>query len=90
VLYRARIAFYLLVTVEWTPKCPTCKRPLSGEPGGAAEWPYRPFCSERCRSIDLGSWLDGAYRIGSPASEEDLDGASAEQDRSSTDDDDKD
>jgi uncharacterized protein len=33
-------------------KCPTCRREL--------EWdaaPYRPFCSERCRLIDLGAWL---------------------------------
>jgi len=33
-------------------KCPTCKRTL--------EWStseYRPFCSERCRLIDLGAWL---------------------------------
>jgi endogenous inhibitor of DNA gyrase (YacG/DUF329 family) len=34
-------------------KCPTCKR--------ESEWsstnPYRPFCSERCRLIDLGAWL---------------------------------
>jgi endogenous inhibitor of DNA gyrase (YacG/DUF329 family) len=34
-------------------KCPTCGRPL--------EWsevsPFRPFCSERCRLIDLGAWL---------------------------------
>jgi endogenous inhibitor of DNA gyrase (YacG/DUF329 family) len=34
-------------------KCPTCGRPI--------EWsdtsPYRPFCSERCRLIDLGAWL---------------------------------
>jgi len=33
--------------------CPTCGRQL--------EWsdafPYRPFCSERCRLIDLGDWL---------------------------------
>lgn len=33
--------------------CPTCARPI--------EWsdafPYRPFCSERCRLIDLGDWL---------------------------------
>jgi endogenous inhibitor of DNA gyrase (YacG/DUF329 family) len=34
---------------------------------------FRPFCSERCRSADLGKWLDGAYRIGAPISEEDLD-----------------
>jgi hypothetical protein len=53
------------------------------EPGAPADaWPHRPFCSERCRSIDLGSWLDGAYRISTPASEEDLDGASAEKDES--------
>jgi len=33
-------------------KCPTCKREI--------EWsssPFRPFCSERCRLIDLGAWL---------------------------------
>jgi endogenous inhibitor of DNA gyrase (YacG/DUF329 family) len=34
-------------------KCPTCNRDL--------EWssasPYRPFCSERCKLIDLGAWL---------------------------------
>ena len=50
-------------------KCPTCNKVLVGGPTG----PYRPFCSERCRSIDLGSWLDGAYRISAPVSEEDLD-----------------
>ena len=25
--------------------------------------PYRPFCSERCKLIDLGQWATGAYRI---------------------------
>jgi endogenous inhibitor of DNA gyrase (YacG/DUF329 family) len=25
-----------------------------------------PFCSDRCRSIDLGKWASGAYRISSP------------------------
>ena len=24
---------------------------------------YLPFCSERCRTIDLGAWLDGKYVI---------------------------
>ena len=67
------------MAVERTPQCPTCKRTLAVEQGAtpAQAWPYRPFCSERCRSIDLGSWLDGAYRIGTPVSEEDLDGAHA-------------
>jgi endogenous inhibitor of DNA gyrase (YacG/DUF329 family) len=25
--------------------------------------PYRPFCSERCKLIDLGQWATDAYRI---------------------------
>jgi endogenous inhibitor of DNA gyrase (YacG/DUF329 family) len=33
-------------------KCPTCAREL--EWGSA---PFRPFCSERCRLVDLGAWL---------------------------------
>jgi endogenous inhibitor of DNA gyrase (YacG/DUF329 family) len=67
------------MSAEWTPKCPTCNRALTVAPGAtpAQAWPYRPFCSERCRSIDLGSWLDGAFRISTPVSEEDLDGAPA-------------
>jgi len=40
-------------------KCPTCDKPV--------EWsesnPYRPFCSERCKLIDLGAWADGSHRI---------------------------
>jgi uncharacterized protein len=34
-------------------KCPTCRR---GVEWSAAN-PYRPFCSERCRLVDLGAWL---------------------------------
>jgi uncharacterized protein len=40
-----------------THKCPICKKAV--EAGGIAS----PFCSERCRLIDLGNWLDGRYRI---------------------------
>jgi endogenous inhibitor of DNA gyrase (YacG/DUF329 family) len=29
----------------------------------AADWPEFPFCSARCRLIDLGRWLGEAYRI---------------------------
>jgi endogenous inhibitor of DNA gyrase (YacG/DUF329 family) len=39
-------------------KCPTCKQ--------RTEWqnnPFRPFCSERCKLIDLGAWASGKYRI---------------------------
>ena len=34
----------------------------------AAEFPHLPFCSERCRKIDLGRWLGEKYRIPSPDS----------------------
>jgi endogenous inhibitor of DNA gyrase (YacG/DUF329 family) len=36
-------------------RCPICK-----EPTAAA---YRPFCSARCRDIDLSRWLRGVYAI---------------------------
>jgi endogenous inhibitor of DNA gyrase (YacG/DUF329 family) len=36
-----------------TVQCPTCRREVEWTP----ESVYRPFCSERCRLIDLGAWL---------------------------------
>lgn len=41
--------------------CPICGRVMQGQSRG--EWPAFPFCSERCRLIDLGRWLGGNYRI---------------------------
>jgi len=33
---------------------------------------WRPFCSERCKLLDLGRWLDGRYRIpGDPVADDD-------------------
>lgn len=40
-------------------KCPQCKTPTVFSP----ENPFRPFCSERCRLIDLGEWASGSYAI---------------------------
>jgi uncharacterized protein len=37
--------------------CPVCKKKV--EPAS----PYVPFCSDRCRLIDLGNWATGQYRI---------------------------
>lgn len=42
--------------------CPTCSKPVEWTP--ASTW--RPFCSERCRLIDLGEWLDEGHRISEP------------------------
>lgn len=39
--------------------CPTCKKKVAW----CAESPYRPFCSERCKLIDLGAWASGDYAL---------------------------
>jgi hypothetical protein len=38
--------------------CPVCRVPVSWEGN-----PSRPFCSERCRLLDLGAWSAESYRI---------------------------
>lgn len=40
-------------------KCPQCGRFTLYAP----ENPFRPFCTERCRLIDLGQWADESYRV---------------------------
>ena len=44
-------------------KCPTCAKEVRWTP----ENRFRPFCSERCKLIDLGNWVSGRYAI--PAEE---------------------
>ncbi|MBC8481803.1 MAG: DNA gyrase inhibitor YacG [Planctomycetes bacterium] len=44
--------------------CPTCKKALCYHPEKKGELPqFFPFCSERCRLIDLGAWLEADYKI---------------------------
>jgi len=38
--------------------CPVCKKETAWKDN-----PFRPFCSERCRSVDLGRWASEEYRI---------------------------
>ena len=48
--------------------CPVCNKPANKK--------YRPFCSSRCKLIDLGNWIDGSYRLpgeNSPAEAEIID-----------------
>jgi len=42
-------------------RCPICKRETVFEGN-----PFRPFCSERCKLIDLDNWLAGRYRVSTP------------------------
>lgn len=50
-------------------KCPTCKT--------SVEWTkdalYRPFCSKRCRLIDLGEWASESHAIPGSNSEQEFD-----------------
>jgi endogenous inhibitor of DNA gyrase (YacG/DUF329 family) len=59
-----------------TPKivnCPRC--------GALVEWRpesrYRPFCSERCKLIDLGAWATESYRVPVELKDDDEEGAGA-------------
>ena len=57
--------------------CPTCGKPVPWTP----ESEFRPFCSKRCRLIDLGEWLNEGHVI-----PERIDGALPEGDREDQDD----
>jgi endogenous inhibitor of DNA gyrase (YacG/DUF329 family) len=59
-------------------RCPICARTF--EIARLDDLPCFPFCSDRCRLVDLGRWIDGTYKIpgpptptepNAPASEED-------------------
>jgi len=39
-------------------QCPICRREVVFEGN-----PFRPFCSERCKLLDLARWVDSAYRV---------------------------
>ena len=39
--------------------CPACQ----GESVYGASNPYRPFCSERCKNMDLGAWASESFRV---------------------------
>ena len=46
--------------------CPSCKKPVDPS---AADF---PFCSDRCRLLDLGAWASDNYRIASPVLDPEL------------------
>lgn len=45
--------------------CPICQKPV------AKDDPYMPFCSDRCRVIDLGNWASEKYVIPAPLDADD-------------------
>lgn len=55
-------------------KCPICQRPVQRTD------PYMPFCSDRCRIIDLGNWASGKYVIPAPIDPADVEDEDATED----------
>jgi uncharacterized protein len=54
--------------------CPICRREAQRRPENAAF----PFCSPQCKLVDLGRWLDGAYRVPGPPVESTFDAEAIE------------
>ena len=50
-------------------KCPQCGHLTFYSP----ENPFRPFCSERCRLIDLGEWASESYKVSHTSNDQDHD-----------------
>lgn len=48
-----------------TGKCPICSKPAIPE--------AKPFCSKRCKDVDLNRWFTESYRVPGPAVEEEED-----------------
>ena len=61
-------------------RCPICKKvvePIS--PKRTEDTSFFPFCSQRCKLIDLGAWLDADYKVISKSSEDLVDGSIDDQ-----------
>jgi uncharacterized protein len=60
--------------------CPICQAVMEGQgpSAGPSLFPFWPFCSQRCKTIDLGRWLGEAYRIPAEEREEPSDSDEAE------------
>ena len=56
--------------------CPICKKPVAPRAANRSH----PFCSERCKLLDLGRWLGEAYRVPGPPADDAAEPASPEED----------
>lgn len=56
--------------------CPNCRKPVVW----SVENEFRPFCSERCKLIDLGEWASGRMVVPADADYDDITGADLDKD----------
>ena len=61
-------------------KCPMCEKKVQFDDKEKLP-PYFPFCSKRCKLIDLGKWLNEEYTISDPITEESLEESLLDDDR---------
>ncbi len=54
-------------------QCPVCRKVDTAEPSDGKRSKYYPFCSDRCKLVDLGAWLDSKYMITSSQASQDPD-----------------
>ena len=57
-------------------RCPICDAAM---PGSHQDYPDYPFCTRRCRMIDLGRWLGEDYRVAGPSATDDDRSSSGER-----------
>jgi endogenous inhibitor of DNA gyrase (YacG/DUF329 family) len=67
--YRGRVSALTAPAKAPLRKCPICGKP--------AEQATRPFCSDRCKDLDLHRWLSGSYAIPGRSDDDDEDGRSS-------------
>ena len=60
-----------------TYECPVCRKVVTV--AQKEEAPSRPFCSPRCKLVDLGRWLDGTYSVSEPILPENLKDKSSDE-----------
>jgi endogenous inhibitor of DNA gyrase (YacG/DUF329 family) len=63
-LYPFKIKYKLFIVTmttssKKTVRCPTCRKEIVWD----KESLFRPFCSKRCKMVDLGAWLAESYRL---------------------------
>lgn len=74
-LARARLEAYEYGVSTTARECSVCRKPVAPR----AENPAFPFCSKRCRMVDLGRWLGEEYRVPARQADEQEDELPADQ-----------
>ena len=73
----SELAGQIIEVMAPTVRCPICKKEV------ALDDPNMPFCSDRCRIIDVGNWASEKYVISTPVQQGDLEETDLEESKES-------